>query len=295
MIARDVLFLSAMKAIVHLTDFSQVAQNAYAYALAVSRQLGAELHIVHTYDRPYASIAYQGGLSAVIDATMDERIRAELHKHLQQYATSLPVEGVRVHLHLWGDLTVWRPDQYLDKIPDAGLIVMGTRGATGLWHGGLFGTNTARLIRHSPVPVLAVHPGNTYQSYKKVLLPVDIFDEHAPQIIQEAQAFLRPWSPAQITLLVVNTPYVFYDTLSIEKFLQGLKSQVPTEGLHLKVYNDVSVEEGLRQAMEAEKADLLVMGTHARKGLAQLLFGSITENVAQYLAYPLLAFPLQKR
>ncbi|RMF48273.1 MAG: universal stress protein [Bacteroidetes bacterium] len=172
---------------------------------------------------------------------------------------------------------------------------MGTRGATSLWHGGLFGTNTARLLRHSPLPVLAIHPGNTYQPYQKVLLPVDIFDEQTPHWVQQALAFLRPWNPSQITLLVVNTPYVFYDTPSIEKFLQQLKSQVPLEGVLLRVYNDISVEEGLRQAMESEKADLLVMGTHARKGLAQFLFGSITENVAQYLAYPLLAFPLQSK
>ncbi len=295
MMASQVLLLPEMKAIVHLTDFSAVAQNAYAYALAVSRQLGAELHIVHIYDRPYASIAYQGVLSAVIDETLDQRIRAELRKHLEHYATSYPTDGVRVHLHLWGDLTVWRPDQYLDKIAGAGLFVMGTRGATSLWHGGLFGTNTARLIRHSPIPVLAIHPGNTYQPYKKVLLPVDIFDQQTPQLVQQAQAFLRPWGSVEVTLLVVNTPYVFYDTPSIEKFLQELKGQVPTERLHLRVYNDISVEEGLRQAMEAEKADLLVMGTHARKGLAQFLFGSITENAAQYLAYPLLAFPLEKK
>jgi nucleotide-binding universal stress UspA family protein len=71
-----------------------------------------------------------------------------------------------------------------------------------------------------------------------------------------------------------------------------LRGEVSYDPWELKVYNDVSVEEGLRQAMESEKTDLLIMGTHARKGLAQFLFGSITENVAQYLTYPLLAIPL---
>ncbi|MCX7606340.1 MAG: universal stress protein [Bacteroidia bacterium] len=280
-----------MKNILHLTDFSEVARNAYEYAIHLARQVGAELHVAHIYDRPYASIAYQGGLSAVIDAEMDAKIRAELKKHLETYATAVAHEGIRVILHLWGDMSVWRPDQYLDKVPGTGLIVMGTRGATSLWHGGLFGTNTARLIRHSPVPVLAVHPQNTYAPYQKALLPVDIFDEGTLPIIKKAVEFLRPWSGVKISLLVVNTPYVFYDTASIEKFIQQVKENVRHEALDLRVYNDISVEEGLRQAMETEKADLLVMGTHARKGLAQLLFGSITENVAQHLSYPLLAFP----
>lgn len=282
-----------MKTILHLTDFSEVAQNAYQYAVALAHQTGAALHVAHVYDRPYASIAYQGGLSAIVDAEMDAKIRAELKKHLEAYVTTAS-EKVRVHLHLWGDLTVWRPDQYLDKAPGTELIVVGTRGATSIWHGGLFGTNTARLIRHSPVPVLAIHPKNTYQPYKKVLLPVDIFDEQSLPLIRSVLQFLNPWSGVRLSLLVVNTPYVFYDTASIERFIQEVKGQIHYEGLDLKVYNDISVEEGLRQAMEAEKADLLAMGTHARKGLAQLLFGSITENVAQHLEYPLIAFPLEK-
>ncbi len=284
-----------MKKLLHLTDFSEVARNAYEYAAAIAKAVGAELHVAHVYDRPYASIAYQGGLSAVIDAEMDEKIRAELRKHLEAYATSVQTEGVRVLTHLWGDMTVWRPQEYLDKVPETGLIVVGTRGATSLWHGGLFGTNTARLIRNSPIPVLGVHPQNTYKPFSKALLPIDVFDERTISLIQRSLEYLKPWTGLKLSLLVVNTPYVFYDTASIDKFITQVRQEVHYEGLDLKVYNDISVEEGLRQAMEAEKADLLVMGTHGRKGLAQLLFGSITENVAQHLAYPLLVFPLEAK
>lgn len=283
-----------MKAILHLTDFSEVARNAYAYAVALAKKVGADLHVAHVYDRPYASIAYQGGLSAIVDSEMDAKIRQELTRHLEQYAASVSAEGTRVVLHLWGDQTVWRPDEYLHKVSETGLIVMGTRGATSIWHGGLFGTNTARLIRYSPVPVLAIHPKNSYTGFQKVLLPVDIFEETTLPLIKGAVEFLRPWAGTKITLLVINTPYVFYDTPSIDKFLGQVRDAIQYDPMELRVYNDISVEEGLRQAMEAEKADLLVMGTHARKGLAQLLFGSITENVAQHLEYPLLAFPLQR-
>jgi len=284
-----------MKTLLHLTDFSETARNAYAYAIALARQRGAALHVAHIYNRPYASIAYQGGLSAVIDAALDQKIREELRKLLTQYSTAVPAEGVPIHLHLWGDVTVWRPAEYLDKVPEAELIVVGTRGATSIWHGGLFGTNTARLIRHSPIPVLAIHPGNTYKPFQKVLLPVDIFDDATPALVQRVVDFLQPWPQVKVVLLVVNTPYVFYDTASIEKFIAELREKVHHPHMELKVYNDISVEEGLRQAMESEKADLLAMGTHGRKGLAQFLFGSITENVAQHLSYPLLSFPLASK
>jgi nucleotide-binding universal stress UspA family protein len=148
------------------------------------------------------------------------------------------------------------------------------------------------VIRHSPVPVLAIHPKNTYKPYEKVLLPVDVFEDKSLIVIQKALEFLKPWAGVRVTLSVINTPYVFYDTPTIQKFVERLRGELSYDPWELKVYNDISVEEGLRQAMESEKADLLIMGTHARKGLAQFLFGSITENVAQHLSYPLLAIPL---
>ncbi|MCS7163120.1 MAG: universal stress protein [Bacteroidia bacterium] len=284
-----------MKALLHLTDFSETAKAAYAYAVELARHLGSALHIAHVYDRPYASIAYQGGLSAILDSELDRKLREELRAYLREYAASVPHEGLHLFLHLLGDKTVWRPDEYLEAMPDVGLIVMGTRGATSLWHGGLFGTNTARLIRHSPIPVLALHRQNTYKPYQKVLLPLDIFEEEAMLwMVKQAVEFLRPWPNAQLILLVINTPYVFYDTPSIDRFVGQIKAEVTYPALELRIYNDISVEEGLNQAMQREQGDLLVMGTHARKGLAQLLFGSITENVAQHLTYPLLAFPLPK-
>lgn len=282
-----------MKSILHLTDFSETAREAYRYALAIAKAHQAALHVVHIYDRPYASIAYQGELSAVVDVEMDKRIRHELAQHLAAYAKSEDTQGIEVHAHLLADYTVWRVGDYLDKFPGTGLVVMGTRGATSLWHGGLFGTNTARLIRHSPIPVLAIHPKNTYKPYTKVLLAVEVFEEKSLPVIQKALDFLKPWTDVRIILAVINTPYVFYDTPTIQGFVERLRSQISYPAWELKVYNDISVEEGLRQAMETEKADLIIMGTHARKGLAQFLFGSITENIAQHLAYPLLAIPME--
>ncbi len=282
-----------MKSILHLTDFSETAREAYRYALAIAKNHQAALHIAHIYDRPYASIAYQGGLSAVVDVEMDKRIRHELAQHLAAYAKSEDTQGVEVRAHLLADHTVWRVGDYLDKFPGTGLIVMGTRGATSVWHGGLFGTNTARLIRHSPISVLAIHPKNTYKPYEKVLLPVEVFEEKSLPVIQKALDFLKPWADVRIILSVINTPYVFYDTPTIQGFVERLRSQISYPAWELKVYNDISVEEGLRQAMETEKADLIIMGTHARKGLAQFLFGSITENIAQHLSYPLLAIPME--
>jgi nucleotide-binding universal stress UspA family protein len=102
---------------------------------------------------------------------MDRRIRGELIKHLTEYVRSEERKGVEVHAHLLADYTVWRVSDYIEKYPAVELIVMGTRGATSIWHGGLFGTNTARVVRHSPVPVLAIHPKTLTNPTKRSCSP----------------------------------------------------------------------------------------------------------------------------
>jgi hypothetical protein len=103
------------------------------------------------------------------------------------------------------------------------------------------------VIRHSPVPVLAIHPKNTYKPYEKVLLSVDVFEDKSLIVIQKALEFLKPWAGVRVILSVINTPYVFYDTPTIQKFVERLRGEVSYDLWELKVYNDISVEEGVRQ------------------------------------------------
>ncbi|MDR7417875.1 MAG: universal stress protein [Armatimonadota bacterium] len=44
-----------------------------------------------------------------------------------------------------------------------------------------------------------------------------------------------------------------------------------------------------------ERADLIVMGTHGRTGLARLLFGSVAEHVVRHSPVPVLTVRQQKR
>ena len=63
---------------------------------------------------------------------------------------------------------------------------------------------------------------------------------------------------------------------------KALKEPVPVQ---VKVTVGKPAEEILRVARE-ERVDLIVMGTHGRTGLRQLLLGSVTEAVARYAPCP---------
>ena len=71
---------------------------------------------------------------------------------------------------------------------------------------------------------------------------------------------------------------------SMNKFIQDHFSEVPVQG---KVITGYAAEEILRYAQE-QNMDLIVMGTHGRKGIDRILFGSVAERVVKSSTTPVL-------
>ena len=57
--------------------------------------------------------------------------------------------------------------------------------------------------------------------------------------------------------------------------------------------NEFDVVTGVLAFAQTKKADLIVLGTHGRRGLRHLFQGSIAEDVANDAPIPVLTLPLQ--
>ncbi|MCA1984994.1 MAG: universal stress protein [Desulfovibrio sp.] len=71
---------------------------------------------------------------------------------------------------------------------------------------------------------------------------------------------------------------------TMDDFLKEHFGDTPARG---KVVTGYAAEEILNAA-EAEKADLIIMGTHGRKGIDLILFGSVAEKVVKSSSIPVL-------
>lgn len=71
---------------------------------------------------------------------------------------------------------------------------------------------------------------------------------------------------------------------SMESFIAEYFQGVNAKGIVLIGY---AAEEILNRAKE-EKADMIVMGTHGRKGIDRILFGSVAEKVVKNATIPVL-------
>jgi nucleotide-binding universal stress UspA family protein len=135
---------------------------------------------------------------------------------------------------------------------------------------------------------------------KNILCPVDFFPAsegaatYAAEIALAHDARLKllhvispivstykfPMNPADVVKTVKRTSEAKMKTL--RETLQGAGVMVTTE---IRVGNPQSE---IKHAIEADKPDLVVMGTHGRRGIERWFLGSVTESLLRHSPVPLL-------
>ncbi|MFW5490219.1 MAG: universal stress protein [Desulfovibrio sp.] len=135
---------------------------------------------------------------------------------------------------------------------------------------------------------------------KKILVAVD-FSEVSPKVAEYASTLASSLGAEIVCLYVAPSlsQYVGFHVppssiesfvkeivsgadSSMEKFLEEHFADTTAKG---EVVTGYAAEEILK-AIEKDKVDLLVMGTHGRKGIDRMLFGSVAEKVVKSAKCP---------
>lgn len=143
--------MSRFRAVLVPMDFSETAGAALEAAIELVRPGGGTIHLLHAYEVPLGSIPPYG--VAVPESLLAE-VRDAAARRLAKAAQKVAAAGVACESHV-----VYGPaaDAIVEAAREHGidLIVMGTRGLTGLKHV-LLGSVAERTVRLAPCPVLTV-------------------------------------------------------------------------------------------------------------------------------------------
>lgn len=142
------------------TDFSEPSQNALEWALVFARQFGASLHLVHVLPEsvvsPPVSPVIPTGPIPVTPTSTEELVDALQPRMTEIVARcrdlAVPTESQIVHQI--GE-PLYRPVVDAAIANGSDVIVVGTHGRSGLKRF-LLGSVAEGVMRHSPIPVLAV-------------------------------------------------------------------------------------------------------------------------------------------
>lgn len=143
--------MSSIRNILVPIDFSEHSSKALDFAIVLAKGLGARLELLHCYPINPGGISPYG---IVLPENLDREIRDAASARMAEWRERAVSAGLDVDL----TLTAAFPSEAISATAEehgADLIVMGTRGLTGLGHI-LLGSVAERTLRIARCPVVTV-------------------------------------------------------------------------------------------------------------------------------------------
>ena len=292
-----------IKTILFATDFSSCAERAYQHALYIAYVWGAAVNVLHV-------VEFQPGMDPEYE--VNRLYLDHLRKETDKQLATLVERARRLDVRVVKQEAMGIPSLEINRIAltiEADLVVVGTHGRTGLEHV-LLGSTAERVIKGAPCPVLAFREGETTGEgatgsdlprivIDRILVPIDFSDcsldalEYAAQVARQFKA--------RVTILHVMEPvsYGLDFTLShaadpdrrerIRARLSDLTAALTRSGVETDhVLRGGLPADAIINYERAEAKDLIIMGTHGRRGISHLVNGSVTEAVLRRAHGPVL-------
>ena len=277
-----------LKRILCPVDFSAHSTQALRFAGRLAEAFGAELIALH---------AQQFEFPIYFTAAQTEDLKAQLRKE-ERAARSYLDEYVNQHLasSVKRSAVLKEGDpvaEILAALKDyqAGLVVMGTHGRTGLTRVRL-GSVMESLMRLAEAPVLSVGPHVSSPPpgarFRRVLCSTDLGSrDHR----------ICDWAVklAEVTATELTVLHVVEKTAGDDSPDEVIRQKL-CEWINPSIRGRCSVKEIIRRgnapeqiAAEASGADLLVVGAYPRSSIETVLFGSTTEALVRVAPCPVLA------
>jgi nucleotide-binding universal stress UspA family protein len=143
----------SIKRILVPVDFSDSSEHAVDHAIEVARTFGAKIDLFHSYPSAPGSITPYG---PVLPEGIYQAYRDSAEARISEVRDRVRDAGVEVSAHLSSDVPSVAIVEAA-KTLEADLIVIGTRGLSGLKHV-LLGSVAERTVRSAECPVLTVGP-----------------------------------------------------------------------------------------------------------------------------------------
>ena len=286
-------------------DGSDESTAAARRGLALAKDFDATAEAVHVVDQRARRLA------------RTDRESGHLTEHGESVLADIKALAADIGQPITTELLEGKPSARVDEYAsetDAGLIVLGRQGMTGLGKR-LLGGVTEQVLHRTAVPVLVVSRAEETRTngfeYSRLLVPTD-GSENANTATRHGAAVADQYNALVHVLNVVDIQAAggaFNAGGLNETFIERLEENgrdavAATADELTKTAPDVSVETaverttsldgvaaGIREYVSDQDIDLVVMASHGRSNLKRQLLGSVTSQLLRTVDVPVLVTP----
>ncbi|NDP22995.1 MAG: universal stress protein [Paludibacter sp.] len=278
-----------MKKILVPYDFSDSAVQAFIFALKIAQQSKGEIILLHAVEFPVLRDTMLVP-TPYFEENYLKDIKVSAEKNFEELKTKWENEGIKIRPVIEHGPTTKTITRIAEE-NKVDLIVMGTQGATGFKEF-LVGSNTEKIVRFSPLPVLAVRKSHELSHIKNIVFPTTLDPTQNKLLthIKELQNFFS----AKLHLLLVNTPHNMKRTSDEKEMMEGYAKDFDLQNYTINTRNDFYESDAIMNFTVEIKADMIAMGTHSRKGLAHLFSGSVAEEVVNHMDCPIWTYTIKE-
>lgn len=280
---------AVMKKLLIPVDFSETSEAAIAFGIELAEKCHYHIMLHHSVD------VMQSYESMYIDVphvhAFTKQLLDDMEVKMENLWRRCNKENLLITKHLTtGGLISDIRNLVTDH--DVSLIVMGTKGSTGLREF-FIGSNTEKVVRLVDCPVISIPHKVEIKSIRKILVPINL-SEIREGFLKEI-SFLQQLFSAAVELVWVKTPHDIENHDLISEEVNNLLNEYHIASSSFTIIKDVFPQDGILKYAHNSETDLIAMSTHARRGLAHWFSGSLTEDVINHSDIPLWSLKISNK
>lgn len=269
------------------TTMTPESDEVVRVGVELARRLDAMPFLFHALEMPAAQPPIAVATDVVAQSEWRDRLKAKTREALEEQARRLGVLEARGRFEVVPGDPARSLADWAATIKSL-MVVVGGGEASRHWR--LLGSTADRLVRRAVCPVWVVQPAAAFPP-GRILAPVDLSLLSAGALRTGLELANRVGaSPASVEVLFVlnraeRAGSLHFTPEQVERFAsEELQRFVATHGgersselrRHLVLGQP---RDGILEEVQKEHPDLVVVGTHSRRGLDRLLLGSVATAV----------------
>jgi len=280
-----------MKKILIPTDFSGNAMKAAQYAAAIATKSGATIYLLHVIEPITDSIRQPYPLQDRLQEEIASNRMSELDTLQKFLAQQYP--GIKTETELAKGTVITSVLDFANS-NQVNLIVMGTKGATGLKE--IFmGSVAAGTIGRTKIPVLAVPDEYVFEIPDAVLFATNHFEENKDllnMIVEVAGLFAAGIHVAVfVDADTAEAIDYMYNKMQLNNYVDFLKKAYPGIAFKAELLEGSEFEEIIEKYNTKNEVDIIAMITYPKSFWERLIQKSVTRKMAFHSKIPVLAIP----